>query len=338
MDLYIADTMIKNNPETIAAEEAAKIAEHEVKKELKDVWKMVMDQLEKTAKYLNLPPPAVIMGDVTELKNEVFGVIQKASEDGITSVIGRPLKIIRNIIDFSNNILHPTKGDSKTAKLITDLKTTGLPINLVLSDTAFYPNKKETSAMGKLLSVTQDQAKMEDKLASMIKKSNSKSNSKSSTVYSNDSDKKPSSNNVPPPYTEQSNSKSSTVYSNDSDKKPSSNNVPPPYTEQSKYMAEMMFKKMMAEERMRQLMAERLMNYRRGMMFGGKRKKEKEPIKEIQELFGMLINHRVWVLEQAKNINKNSKPGSKKRTIKKKKMIKNPKKKGTKRRKGSKRK
>lgn len=300
----LATTMIENSPETMAAELAAKVAEHEAKKKFKEIWKMIQEQIDKTVKYFNLPSPYTVLDEVKELKDEAAETFQKASEYGITSVIGRPLKIIKHVIDFSNNILHPTEGDSKSAKLISDLKKMGLPINLVLSEKAFDPNKKETTAMGKLLSVTQDQAKMEDKLASMVKKSNSKS---------------------------------ATVKSNDSDKKPTSNNVPPPYTEQSKEIQEMMFKKMMAEERMRQLMAERFMNYRRGMMFGGKRKREKEPIEEIQELFGMLINHRIWMLDQAKNINKNSK----KRTIKKKKMIKNPKKKGTKKgnkkRKGSKR-
>jgi hypothetical protein len=68
---------------------------------------------------------------------------------------------------------------------------------------------------------------------------------------------------------------------------------------------------------------------------GGKR--EKEPAEEIEETFNMLINHRLWVLDQAKKKGNKSKAKSKKRTIKKKKMIKNPKKKGTKRRKGSKR-
>ncbi len=306
MDLYIADAVIKNNPETIAAEEAAKIAEHEAKKKFKEIWKMIQEQIDKTVKYFNLPSPYTVLDEVKELKDEAAETFQKASEYGLTSVIGRPLKIVKHVIDFSNNILHPTEGDSKSAKLISDLKKMGLPINLVLSEKAFDPNKKETTAMGKLLSVTQDEAKMEDKLASMVKKSNSKS---------------------------------ATVKSNDSDKKSSSNNLPPPYTKELKEMKKMMLERMMAEERMRQLMADR---FRRGMMFGGKRKREKEPVEEIQELFGMLINHRIWMLDHAKNINENSKSTSKKRTIKKKKMIKNPKKKGTKRAikrgKGSKRK
>lgn len=296
-------TMIKYNPETIAAEAAAKIAEREAKRKLKHIWKMIMEEIQKTVKYFQLPSPEKVLDEAKEVKDEAFEKVQEASEYGITSVIGRPLKIIKHIIDFSNNILHPTDDDSKSAKLISDLKKMGLPINLVLSEKAFYPNKKETSAMGKLLSVTQDQAKMEDQLASMAKKSNSKSSTKNSNENS-------SNNNVPPPYTEQSN--------------------------------ELMLKKMMAEERMRQLMPERFiperfmpdrfMPYRR-IMFGGKRKREKEPIEEIQELFGMLINHRIWMLDHAKNINKNSK----KRTIKKKKMIKNPKKKGTRKGKGGKR-
>lgn len=292
---YLANTVIENNPETIAAEAAARVAEHEAKKKFREIWRMIKEQIQKTVKYFNLPSPYTVLDEVKELKDEAAETFQKASEYGITSVIGRPLKIIKHIINFSNNILHPTEGDSKSAKLISDLKKMGLPINLVLSEKAFYPNKRETSAMGKLLSVTQDQAKMEDKLASMVKKSNSKS----STKNSNDSDEKLSSNNVPPP----------------------------PYMKEPKYMKEMMLKKMMAEERMRELMADR---FRRGMMFGGKRKREKEPIEEIQELFGMLINHRVWMLDQAKNINKNSNKSSKKRTIKKKNIIKNPKKKGTK--------
>ena len=68
---------------------------------------------------------------------------------------------------------------------------------------------------------------------------------------------------------------------------------------------------------------------------GGKR--EKEPAEEIEETLNMLINHRLWVLNEAKKKGNKSKAKSKKHTIKKKKMIKNPKKKGTKRRKGSKR-
>ena len=69
--------------------------------------------------------------------------------------------------------------------------------------------------------------------------------------------------------------------------------------------------------------------YAQRMMRGGKR--EKGPAEEIEETLSMLLNHRLWVLDQAKN---KSQAKTKKRTIKKKKMIKNPKKKGT--RKGSK--
>lgn len=96
-------------------------------------------------------------------------------------------------------------------------------------------------------------------------------------------------------------------------------------------MANPYAQKMMANPMAQKMMAN---PYVQKMMRGGKR--EKEPAEEIEETLSMLINHRLWLLNQAKKGNK-SKAKTKKHTIKKKKMIKNPKKKGTKRRRGSKR-
>lgn len=89
----------------------------------------------------------------------------------------------------------------------------------------------------------------------------------------------------------------------------------------------------MAQKMMMNPMAQRM------VMRGGKR--EKDTVKEIEETLSMLINHKLWLLNQIKTKGSKSKTKrkkhTKKHTIKKKKMIKNPKKKGTKRRKGSKR-
>jgi hypothetical protein len=305
---YLANTVIENNPETIAAEAAARVAEHEAKKKFKEIWRMVQEQIQKTVKYFNLPSPYTVLDEVKELKNEAAGTFEKASEYGITSVIGRPLKIIKHIIDFSNNILHPTDDDSKSAKLISDLKKMGLPINLVLSEKAFDSNVNnkflqrktpDDALMSKLASVMQDQTKMENKLTSLVQNPKQSSGEQDSGEQSSGEQDSGNRGNI----------RESIITKNPSKKE----------------MQELFLKKMMAQERMRQLMAERLryLNYR--PMYGGKRKEEADQVEKIENIFDMLINHRLWVLGEAKNIDKR-KSKTKKRTIKKKKLIKKTKK------------
>lgn len=106
-----------------------------------------------------------------------------------------------------------------------------------------------------------------------------------------------------------------------------------PYTQM---MAQQFINNPMAQQFINNPMAQQFMRHSGAVAAGGG-KREKEPAKEIEETLNMLINHRLWVLNQAKKKGDKSKGKPKKHTIKKKKMIKNPNKKGTKRRKGSKR-
>ena len=227
----IAEMGIEYNPETIVAKAGMKIAEKEAKKQVKHLLKDVKKELNKSLIYFGFASFDDVMDKVTEIKDEVMDTFQEASEYGITSVINRPLQIIKRIKDVSNSILHPI-GDSKSAKIIDKLQEAGV----------------------QSVSVVMPQGAFEDKPATPLVNPVSMSQ------------------NLYNPYDQRF--------------------VP---------------------------------------MRGGKR--EKNPAEEIEETLNMLINHRIWMLDHAKNINKNSK----KRTIKKKKMIKNPKKKGTRKGKGGKR-
>ena len=195
MDTLI-DTAIEYNPETMIAKEGIKIAGKEVKREMKDLLKSLKKELNKTSVYFGLPTPDEIMGDALEIKNEVVGTIQEASQYGITSVLGRPLKVVKHVIDFSNNILHPDDEKKSLDEKYRDAQRIA-----ILLDT---PNK---------------------------------------TTPTNATTNNPTNN---------------------------------PTNDEMK---------------------------------GGKR--EKEPLEEVEDLFSMLINHRLWVLKQAKNrneqnINKNN--------------------------------
>lgn len=249
----ITEMGMEYNPETMLAKAGMRVAEKEAKKQIKHFLKDIKKELNKSLTYFGFGSFDDVMGKVTEIKDEAMDTVQQASEYGIGSVINRPLKIIKKLKDLSNNIFHPT-GDSSSAKMISKIKETGLPVSIIMSEGAF--------------------------------------------------ENKPP---VAPP----------TVN---------------PLAMAKNVMAHPYAQKMMANPYAQRMMAN---PYAQRLMRGGKR--EKEPAEEIEETLNMLINHRLWVLNEAKKKGNKSKAKSKKHTIKKKKMIKNPKKRGTKRRKGSKR-
>lgn len=251
----IAEMGVEYNPETMLAKAGMKVAEKEAKKQIKQVLKEVKKELNKSLTYFGFASFDDLMEKVTEIKDEAMDTVQEASEYGITSVINRPLQIIKSIKDLSKSILHPT-GDSKSAKIIDKLQEAGVQsVSVVMPQGAF--ENKPAAAPPAVNPLAMAKNVMANPMAQHLISTN-------------------------------------------------------PYA-----------RKMMMNP------------YAQKMMRGGKR--EKEPAEEIEETLNMLINHRLWVLNEAKNKGNKSKAKSKKRTIKKKNMIKNPKKKETKRRKGSKR-
>ena len=261
----IAEMGIEYNPETMLAKAGMRVAEKEAKKQIKQVLKEVKKELNKSLTYFGFASLDDVMEKVTEIKDEAMDTVQQASEYGITSVINRPLQIIKSIKDLSKSILHPT-GDSKSAKIIDKLQEAGVQsVSVVMPQGAF-----ENKPIAPVAPAAPGAAAAVNPLA-MAK--NVMANPMAQHLISRN-----------------------------------------PY----------------AQKMMMNPYAQRMM-----MMRGGKR--EKEPAEEIEETLNMLINHRLWVLNEAKKKGNKSKAKSKKHTIKKKKMIKNPNKKGTKRRKWSKR-
>ena len=240
----IAEMGVEYNPETMLAKAGMKVAEKEAKKQIKQVIKEIKKELNKSLTYFGFASFDDVMDKVTEIKDEAMDTFQEASEYGITSVLDRPLQIIKSIKDLSNSIFHPP-GDSKSAKIIDKLQKAGIQsVSVVMPEGAF--------------------------------------------------ENKPPAPVAPPA-------------------------VNPAAMAQKMMMANPYTQKMM----MRNPYAQKM------MMRGGKR--EKEPAEEIEETLSMLINHRLWVVNEAKKKGNKSKATSKKRTIKKRSMIKNPKKRGTKR-------
>lgn len=250
----IAEMGIEYNPETILAKAGMRVAEKEAKKQIKQVLKEVKKELNKSLTYFGFASLDDLMEKVTEIKDEVMDTVQEVSEYGITSVLNRPLQIIKSIKDLNKSILHPT-GDSKLAKFFNNLQEAGVQsVSVVMPQGAFDDKPPAPVAPPAVNPLAMAKNVMANPMAQHLISTN-------------------------------------------------------PYAQ-----------KMMMAQR---------------MVGGGKR--EKEPAEEIEETLNMLINHRLWVLNEAKKKGNKSKAKSKKHTIKKKKMIKNPKKKGTKRRKGSKR-
>ena len=266
---------------------AAKAVKTGLKAELKTLRKQLIGTFGLSADF-----PDQEIQAVKDLKDGVLGAYQNFMQYGITSVLKRPLEIIRDVMDFSQDILKKKRSglneeydDAKRYRILVEQRDGQTPIPSV-SGLAAVPVPEELSGS----------ESKESKLG-LLKKNNKKS-TKMDTAPSDETTK------------EQAKSGKTVEV-------PATKKVPSSQEALSAEMMrqQMMREKMIQEQMQRQMLAGMYNNpgynlplYNPymgsgGIIYrGGGKKKSNGYSDDMSELITMLVSHKIWMFNKADEI------------------------------------